>query len=109
MITIRFPTGLVVEYADANYLHRNPTQYPVQAHLYTKSPDEKGKFIADIPHGAIIEFEPPSKTYTVAKELSPTSMAKQTLANLRDIPYWIAADLKSELRNFNAKSYEWKD
>lgn len=107
MITVRFPTGVAVQYNDAHYCERAANGY---TDLYSS---KGGSWIAQVPTGAaIVEVKRPCRVYNSNHE--PGSIVDALNKMLGDpaqrttLPMYELAELKSRLKAFNALRRRWK-
>lgn len=110
MITVRFPTGVAIQYSEANFLR----YMSAGQELYTENPDRGGTWVASIPAsaGCIIEVRKPCRVYNTNHEPDQVVDAlNRVLADpaLRDrLPTDQIAEAKRRLGAFNAKRRTWK-
>lgn len=113
MFTVRFPTGVSIDYNRAALLYSKPNG---SLQLYTKAEEKGGQWIATIQAGAgaIVEASPACKVENPTTKGTLEECAVRLAGELRLLsqrPECIAAlrDLKQELRGFNITTGEWKE
>lgn len=94
MLRIRYPSGLVVQYNDAQQVVMGATSWD----LYADPPNNK-KWIASLQPsaGAIVEYYRPC---SVEQSIAPTS--------LRDLPHSTLRKMKRELEGYSIRNSAWK-
>ena len=105
MIRVTFPTGVSVEYPEANFMERSNSEWK----LWT---EKDGNAVAGVAvaGGVVVDWHhalnPPNITNRAA---IPTDKAAldRVLLRLRDMPAEKLRELKAALRDFNAKSWTW--
>lgn len=107
MITVRFPTGVAIQYNDAHYVE----VWGGMVKIKTGSGDD-GKLVAMVPTDAIIEWHKPCRVYNTNHEPSSIVDALNRmigdLAQRRLLPTYELAELKRRLAAFNGKRKEWQ-
>lgn len=105
MFTIRFPSGVSVIYNDAFYMKKTTQAFE----LYTRDPDEGGRWIASIPVSTdcIIEARPVCRVENSATAPTLYAAADRVLENLHELNYHRLKVLKSALKSFNARAGNW--
>lgn len=106
MITVRFPNGFSVQYNNATYVcWSNGSGVPHR--LFDR---KDGNIIASAPSSCVIEFTQPCRTYDA--RIQPAEVVAAMLRQIRDdrglLPVYKLAELKSELRDFDALRKVWK-
>jgi hypothetical protein len=109
MLTVRFPTGVAVQYNDAFFLRRGADAWT----LWTKDPDEGGKWVASIQlsSGAIVEAQGACRVENAADGRGRERALQTVLEHLR----WYGTSfpsavkqLKRELRGFDSHRGQWQ-
>ena len=107
MMTVRFPTGVAVVYNDANFLSYKNHAWE----LYTADPDKKsGRWVCSIPvaTGCIVEVMPACRVENASLTLKKAAHALATsMQSLRDCDRSDLAQIKKQLREFNARRWRW--
>ena len=108
MITVRYPSGIVVTYNDANFLTHDKAGDWALSRRVNGNDVEKIAFI-QASAGVIVEFTPACK----AEQSALTTRAaaeclSRSDAELRALPRGVLAALKKRLVKFNARSWRWK-
>lgn len=104
--TVRFATGVSVVYREASYMRHTSQTFE----LYTGNPEEGGRWVASIPvmTQCIIEARPASRVENTLEELTLRAAADQVVDNLRELGYRHLKELKMALKDFDARSNNWK-
>lgn len=107
MLTIRFSTGVAVQYPSATYWQF----YDTSVQLYTADPKGGGRVVATIQNnaGVIIEAAPAARVWDDTR--AAASLVDQLRRELRDLPPSARESLvrlKRELQDFDATRKEWK-
>jgi hypothetical protein len=98
MMTVRFPSGVSIQYNDANYITRNQDY----ADLYTA---KDGRWIAQVPtKGCVIEAQRACRVY----DACAGDRAEQVMQNLEGLPDHILRGLKRRLGKYRSRRGEWK-
>lgn len=106
MITVRFPTGVAVQYNDANWVNRS-------SHGYTDLYDKQGgRWIAQVPNECIVEPTRACRVYNSNHEPGEIVDALNRMiadpAKRPMLPMDGLAELKRRLRDLNIKRWRWK-
>jgi hypothetical protein len=98
MMTVRFPSGVSIQYNDAHYVQRTDTY----SDLYTK---KDGFWIAQVPtKGCVIEVQRACRVY----DACAGDRAEQVLQNLEGLPHNTLRQLKRRLAKYRSRSAEWR-
>lgn len=89
------PSGHVHQYPGAHYAVRGERA----TELYESS--EKKQWIADVPKGWAVGWHRP-------QPVGIDSVAEELRRNIRSAPSGVLASIKLALRNFDARTREWK-
>lgn len=102
MITVRSPAGFSIQYNDAHYAVRR-TEY---TDLYKEAGQKD--WVAQVPNSWVVEIVRPCRMYDAAN--NPQDLAEEFLKALREqrVGGYKLADIKKELRNFDALRRRWK-
>lgn len=106
MLRIRFPNGQCVTYNHATDHNRD-----VDGNIeVTRRDGEKNFWVALIPKGTncIIEHVEPCAVRNPLQSQAPESACKTVLQHLRTLPSHQVRELKTALRDFNARSQCWR-
>lgn len=97
MLTVRFPSGVSIQYNDANHVIRQDGGY---SDLYTH---KDGQWVAQVPtHGCVVERVRACRVY----DACAGDRAEQVLQNLEGLPSGTLRTLKRRLKRFVRG--EWK-
>lgn len=109
MLTVRFPNGAAIVYNAANYIVRHPGG---GLELYTSA--AKDRWVASMPPGAgvIVEAMRPCRV-EAAPVMTDPALLELVLERMRShsLSYScapLAAEIKAELRRFDARTGSWK-
>lgn len=104
MITVRSPHGICVQYNSASFVSRHDTY----TDLYEK---KDGAWVAQVGNDWLIEVVKPCRVYRAAESSENVLEAAVAAVRLRPAGYSIGsqiAELKRELRKYNATRRVWK-
>lgn len=100
MMTVRFPSGVSIQYNNANYVIRHDAGY---TDIYEK---KDGRWIAQVPSaGCVIEVVPACRVYD---GLGNDEAVEHILRNIKSIARWKLEKLKRCLADYNMHTGNWK-
>jgi hypothetical protein len=107
MVTVRFATGLVLQYNDAHFLDRSAAGYT------DIRPAQGGSLIAQVPTGlCVIEYTKPCRIYTAGQDESTVTEAFLDVLNderqRTRLSTYSLAKIKHALQTFDARSHRWR-
>lgn len=111
MITVRFPTGLKVQYNDAAYVEYHNIYGQAQYRIMDK---EGGRLYALVPmsSGALIEFTKPCVATMTSGAETNQERIQWLIDHGRSMAGWgelgLLADFKKMLHHFDARARTWK-
>lgn len=110
MVTVRFASGVAVQYNAAQYLIHGEGAWK----LYTANPANGGTLVVAIQAsaGAIVELYPACRVEDPAHDLTNERALRLVAERIREFSArapQLAAQLKVALRAFNAKTRRWQD
>lgn len=101
MLTVRFPSGVSIQYNSANYAIRQNNGY---TDLYTK---KDGEWVAQVPTaGCIVESIPACRVYR--GDIDPATLGEQVLEQLKTLRGSTLQTLKKRLEKFDSRTHSWK-
>lgn len=105
MMTVRFPTGVAVQFNEANYVIRGDRI----TDLYDK---KDGRWLAQVPNDCLIEVVRACRVYNSNHEPGAIVDALNRMvadpARREALPRYELAELKRRLRAFDSKGKVWK-
>ncbi len=106
MITVRFPTGVAVQFNDANFAARNAGGF---TDLYDR---KDGRWIAQVPTaGCIVEIGKPCRVYNSNHQpeelVDALNRALADPAQRDRLPMDGLAEVKRRLRSLDIKRWRW--
>lgn len=99
MMTVRFPSGVSIQYNNATHVERKPGI----ARLYNRK-QEPRTWIASIQGDCIIEGERACRVY----DATAGDRAEQVLQNLEGLPHDTLRQLKRRLGKYQSRRREWR-
>jgi|SRR5581483_4278601 len=111
MMTVRFASGVAITYNEATWFRRNNDGSWA---LYTADPDKGGRWVASVQSaaGIVLEVQRAFRVENPVEELTGEHALKQVAERIREFSARaprVAAQLKRDLRAFNAKTHRWSD
>ena len=100
MMTVRFPTGVSIQYNTANHAIRNDNY----TDLYT---EKDGRWIAQVPTaGCVLESVPACRVYR--GDIDPATLGEQVVEQLKTLRGSTLQTLKKRLEKFDSRTHTWR-
>ena len=105
-LTVRFPTGSAVTYHNANDIRDIGESYD----LYSDNLEKGGYFIVSVlkNSGAVIEGDTPRTVNSLVDPEEALKVVAEKITTFNNGHGVCLAEIKKALRNFDARTYEWK-